>query len=85
MELYEQFEGLLASFGLGSPLARGTIGAVLFSAPIVLHSSICYTHVGDGVYVPRNWSLLNPEDENATAFPWYIFPIMGASIFALFL
>jgi hypothetical protein len=85
MELYDGFEGMLAGIGLGSPLARGTVGAVLFSLPIILHSSICYTEVRDGVYIPRPWSLLAPNDENATAFPWYIFPILGARIFGLVL
>lgn len=85
MELYNQFENLLSTLYLGEPAARGTLGAVLFSIPILFHWPISYTQVSDGIYMPRAWSLLSPEDESATAFPWYIFPILGALLFGLFL
>lgn len=84
MDTYFGFEQLMASIGLGSPLARSAIGAAIFSVPIFLHAKISYDEVSENVFVPRPWSLLS-KDENSTAFPWFIFPILGACIFGLFL
>lgn len=82
------FFNFLASIGLGEPTGRAIFGAALFSAPILLKSKICYQNIGDGVYIPKKFSLLADKDtpaENKTLFPWYIFPILGAILFGLFL
>jgi len=85
LSLYQTFEQLMVSIGLGSPVARAAVGAAFGGIPILLHFPISYKQVSEGVYLPRSWSLTNPSDENSTAFPWFIFPILGAVFFSLFL
>lgn len=85
-ELYRSFENILVSLGLGSPLARGTMGAALFSVPIFMHWGISYDQVEEGIYLPKKWSLFaGKEDTNTTGFPWFIWPILGYALFSLFL
>jgi len=74
----------LGTIGLGSPLARASVGAALGAIPIFLHLPLSYTEVEEGFYIPRKWSLLS-SDPTATAFPWFIFPILGAFFFGLVL
>ncbi len=83
----ETFENFMVSIGMGSPLARGTVGAALFSIPIFMHWSISYQEVENGLFIPKKWSFFSSPDSKVptTGFPWWIWPIFGYALFALFL
>lgn len=94
LSTYQSFESFLFHIGLGNPIARAAFGAVIFSAPIIMHFPISYYPVQIGAdtgnenslfYMPRPWSVTDKGAENGTLFPWFIWPILGALLFGLVL
>jgi len=84
----ETLQNLLVSFGLGSPISRGIFGAAIGSIPVLIHSPVSYYKIEEGVYMPKSFYFTSPEGtapEHKTYLPWYIFPLLGATLFALFL
>ncbi len=83
------YQALFAKVGLGQPIPRALVGAAIFSIPLFLKSDLSYKHLEGGITVPKSWSLFaTPEQREldlATPFPWYVFPVLGALIFGLFL
>lgn len=84
----ESFAYYLSMVGLGNPWSRALFGAAIGFIPVVLKSGICYNEVSEGIYKPKQFSLLATSeipDSEKTAFPWFIFPVLGALFLALFL
>lgn len=84
----ESVMNLLVKLGLGSPITRGIFGASLFTVPLLFHTPISYVKVQEGTYIPKVWALTAPKDtppEHTTYVPWFLFPILGAMLFGLFL
>lgn len=84
----EALMNFMVKVGLGSPITRGIFGASLFSIPLVLHTPLAYHKVSEGIYIPKQFRLTASADtppEHTTYIPWFLFPILGAVIFGLFL
>lgn len=80
--------GLLVSLGLGSPITRGIFGASVFAIPLILKTPLAYYKVSDGVYLPKQFTLTASSEvpaDQKTIIPWFIYPILGAILFGLFL
>lgn len=85
MNIYNGFETILVTLGLGNPVTRACVGGLLFSVPILFHSRFAYKEIDDGIFIPRNFAVTNPSDPEATFFPWWLIPLLGAALFGLFL
>lgn len=89
MSLYYSLENLLASIGLGSPLARGVVFAALFALPVMgLKLPVSYARTEEGFYIPKKWSLLAGGDVDPsfkTTLPWFIWPVIGLVVGSLLL
>ena len=85
MEYYDRLEKILTIIGLDSPLARSCVGAVAFSVPILFHPDFAYREVDEGIFIPRNWAITNPSDPDATLFPYWILPLLGAVVLGMVL
>ena len=84
----EAIASLLVSLGLGSPITRGIFGASVFAIPLILKTPLAYYKVSDGVYLPKQFTLTASSEvpaDQKTIIPWFIYPILGAVLFGLFL
>ena len=84
----EAIASLLVSLGLGSPITRGIFGASVFAIPLILKTPLAYYKVSDGVYLPKQFTLTASSEvpaDQKTIIPWFIYPILGAILFGLFL
>jgi hypothetical protein len=72
----------LARLGMGHPIARACIGAVVgFVVVEALKPYPMYT--ADGVKAP--WKATSPDEEDATSIPWFYAPVAGAVVGGLFM
>ncbi len=78
----------LITLGLGEPIARTIFGASLGLIPVLLKVPLSYYKAGDGIYLPKEFTLFASADtpsDKKTYFHYLIWPIIGALYFTLFL